>query len=152
MGADLVKDAGEGAGGVAFEGELAVLARRALGAGPLEQHAGHAVPLAGPDCVGLHRYVGRHLERRGIVDSDTLLNNNMTQRVTRCARLTRETDCAAARRCTAIFWRQAMMREQAMSSRWAIHNTLSSASIKLLAMLTITSPSCRQREHKHTTY
>lgn len=52
VGADLVKDAGEGAGCVAFEGELAV------GAGPLEQHAGHAVPVAGPDSVSLQCNVG----------------------------------------------------------------------------------------------
>ena len=47
-----MKDAGEGAGRVAFEGELA------LGAGPLEQHAGHAVPVAGLGHVGVQRYVG----------------------------------------------------------------------------------------------
>lgn len=34
-----------------------------------------------------------------------------------------------------------MIREQAKASRWAIHSTRSSAIIKLLAMLTITSPS-----------
>lgn len=61
--ADLVKDAGEGAGGVAFEGELAVLARQALGARPLEQHAGHAVPVVGPDGVSLQRDVGGHLHK-----------------------------------------------------------------------------------------
>lgn len=61
VGADLVKDAGERASCVAFEGELAVLSRRALRARPLEQHAGHTIPVAGPDSVGLHRYVGRCL-------------------------------------------------------------------------------------------
>lgn len=60
--ADLVKDAGEGASGVALEGELAVLAGCALGAGSLEQHAGHAVPVIGPDGVGLHCYVGGCLD------------------------------------------------------------------------------------------
>lgn len=53
-----MKEAKEGARGVAFESELAVLARCALGAGPLEQHAGHAIPVIGPDGVGLHCYVG----------------------------------------------------------------------------------------------
>lgn len=60
--ADLVKDAGEGAGCVAFEGELAVLPGRALRAGPLEQHAGHAVPVTGPDSVSLQCDVGGCLE------------------------------------------------------------------------------------------
>lgn len=55
-GADLVKDAGEGAGCVAFEGELAFLC--ALGTGPLEQHAGHAVPVVSTDNVRLECYVG----------------------------------------------------------------------------------------------
>lgn len=59
---DLVQDAGEGAGRVAFEGELAVLSRRALWAQPLEQHAGHPVPVAGPDGVSLQRDVGGRLE------------------------------------------------------------------------------------------
>lgn len=59
-----MEDAGEGAGGVAFEGELAVLAGCPLWAGPLEQHAGHAVPVVGPDSVGLQRYVGGCLEGR----------------------------------------------------------------------------------------
>lgn len=36
-----------------------------------------------------------------------------------------------------------MIREQAKASRWAIHSTLSSAIIRLLAMLNITSPSWR---------
>lgn len=60
--------------------------------------------------------------------------------------LTREKACAVARRYVAIRWRQAMMREQAVASRWAIHRTRSSASIKLLAMLTITSPNCGNKE------
>lgn len=34
-----------------------------------------------------------------------------------------------------------MIREQARASRWAVHSTRSSAIIKLLAMLTITSAS-----------
>lgn len=53
-----MKDAGEGTSSVALEGELTVLARCALGAGPLEQHAGHAVPVTGPNGVGLHCNVG----------------------------------------------------------------------------------------------
>ena len=63
-----------------------------------------------------------------------------------CARvcvcvLTREKAWAPlARRCTAILWRHWMMREQALASLWAIHSTRSSASIRLLEMLTITSP------------
>lgn len=57
-----MKDAGEGGGCVALEGELAVLSGRALGARPLEQHAGHAVPVVGPDSVSLQRYVGGCLE------------------------------------------------------------------------------------------
>lgn len=61
-GADLVKDAGEGAGCVAFEGELAVLSGCALWAGPLEQNAGHAIPVVGPDNVSLQCYVGGCLE------------------------------------------------------------------------------------------
>lgn len=59
---DLVKD-GEGAGCVAFEGELAVLSGCALGAGPLEQHAGHAVPVVDPDGVSLQCYVRGRLEK-----------------------------------------------------------------------------------------
>ena len=59
-----MKDAGEGAGRVAFEGELA------LGAGPLEQHAGHAVPVAGPDGVRLQCYVGGRLEGQETVKYD----------------------------------------------------------------------------------
>lgn len=54
--ADLVQNAGEGAGSVAFEGELAVRAR------PLEQHAGHAVPVVGPDSVSLQCNVRGRLE------------------------------------------------------------------------------------------
>lgn len=57
-----MKDAGEGAGRVALEGELAVLSGCALGAGPLEQHAGHAVPVVGPDSVSLQCYVGGRLQ------------------------------------------------------------------------------------------
>lgn len=57
-----MQDAGEGAGRVAFEGELAVLSGRALWAQPLEQHAGHPVPVAGPDGVSLQRDVGGCLE------------------------------------------------------------------------------------------
>lgn len=60
-----MKDAGEGAGGVAFEGELAVLAGVGTGAGPLEQHAGHAVPVVGPDGVGLQCNVGGSLRGHG---------------------------------------------------------------------------------------
>lgn len=60
--ADLVQEAGEGAGHVAFEGELAVLPGGTLRDGPLEQHAGHAVPVAGPDSVSLQSYVGGRLE------------------------------------------------------------------------------------------
>lgn len=58
VGADLVRDAGRGVGCVAFEGELAVLSRCAVGTEPLEQPAGHAVPVAGPDSVNLQCYVG----------------------------------------------------------------------------------------------
>lgn len=68
VGADLVQQAGERPGHVAFEGELAVLAGRSLGAGPLEQHAGHAVPVSGPDGVSLQRYVWGRLQ--GKFDSD----------------------------------------------------------------------------------
>lgn len=57
-----MKDAGEGAGRVAFEGELAVLAGCAFGAGPLEQHAGHTVPVVDPDRMSLQCYVGGCLE------------------------------------------------------------------------------------------
>lgn len=57
-GAHLDKDTGEGTGGVALKGELAVLTVRALRAWPLEQHAGHAVPVGSPDRVGLQRDVG----------------------------------------------------------------------------------------------
>lgn len=57
-GADLVKDAGKGAGCIAFEGELAVLSRCAFRTGLLEQPAGHAVPVVGPDSVNLQCYVG----------------------------------------------------------------------------------------------
>lgn len=51
--ADLVVEREEGGGGVAFEGELAIVAGQSLRAGPLEQHAGHAVPIVDPDRVGL---------------------------------------------------------------------------------------------------
>lgn len=60
--ADLVQEAGEGPSHVAFEGELAVLPSGTLRDGPLEQHAGHAVPVAGPDSVSLQSYVGGRLE------------------------------------------------------------------------------------------
>lgn len=60
--------------------------------------------------------------------------------------LTREKACAEAKRWAAILWRQAMMREQAVASRCAIHSTRSSASIRLLAMLTITSPSWKKKK------
>lgn len=60
--ADLVQEAGEGPSHVAFEGELAVLPGGTLRDGPLEQHAGHAVPVAGPDSVSLQSDVGGRLE------------------------------------------------------------------------------------------
>lgn len=63
-GADLVQQAGERARHVAFEGELAVLAGRPLGAGPLEEHAGHAVPVSGPDGVSLQGDVWGRLQGR----------------------------------------------------------------------------------------
>lgn len=62
QGPDLVQEAGEGPRHVAFEGELAVLPGGALGDGPLEQHAGHAVPVAGADSVSLQSDVGGRLE------------------------------------------------------------------------------------------
>lgn len=63
---DLVQQAGERACHVAFEGELAVLPCRALGARPLEQHAGHTVPVISPDGVRLQRDVGGRLEEQNM--------------------------------------------------------------------------------------
>lgn len=54
-----MKDAGEGDGCVAFEGELAVLGCALVGG---RQHAGHAVPVVCPDSMSLQCYVGRCLE------------------------------------------------------------------------------------------
>lgn len=151
-GADLVQEAGERPGHVAFEGELAVLAGRPLGAGPLEQHAGHAVPVGGPDGVSLQRYVGGRLQGRFDSGEQPQTKADPIRAQKRTFALTKEKACAVARRQTAIFWRQAMIREQARASRWAIPSTRSSAIIKLLAMLTITSPSwspCKQKKQLH---
>lgn len=74
--ADLVQEAGEGPSHVAFEGELAVLPGGTLGDGPLEQHAGHAVPVAGPDSVSLQSYVGGRLEGELV---SKLVSENLTE-------------------------------------------------------------------------
>lgn len=63
---DLVQQAGERARHVAFEGELEVLPWRALRAWPLEQHAGHTVPVSSPDGVCLQRNVGGRLEEQNM--------------------------------------------------------------------------------------
>lgn len=59
--AHLVQDAGEGVGGVALKGELAVLAGWALRPGLLEEDTRHAVPLARPHRVHLQGDVGGRL-------------------------------------------------------------------------------------------
>ena len=56
-----MQDAGEGVGGVALEGELAVLSRRPLRPGFLEEDARHAAPLPRPHRVDLQGDVGGRL-------------------------------------------------------------------------------------------